>query len=300
MTEEQRKQTKERAEKIILDAEKFRADIAAPKGKLIMDEITEDIRIKRLLDNDDDFFHVTCHVDNSLKSKIRNGEFVELEKLLPKERGLVTLGGSGEELDFRSFIEAIARGGNTYLGPGLDHRDKKINSIHRWEQAFRVYAAIYTEAHPARAAEIWQYVYTINTTAQTFTCDNVYYYDQTFRRLMEEKPWRSWSKTCTRGWNIAMRDINNGQGHRLGNNHNQSALPQRKKDLKDDCCWKFNKNRCNRNDCNYDHRCTFCGGWKHGYLNCRKRSKQGSGGTSTSNSGGGSQKKKDNSPSKSN
>ena len=130
--------------------------MAAPKGK-IPSEITEEIGIKCLLDNDDDFFHVTCHVDSAL-----NGEFVELEKLLPKEHGSITLGGS-EDLDFRSFIQAIARGGSTYLGPGMEHKDRKSNGIRRWEQAFRVYAAIYTEEHPERAAEIWQYVYTINT-----------------------------------------------------------------------------------------------------------------------------------------
>ena len=26
-------------------------------------------------------------------------------------------------------------------------------------------------------------------------------------------------------------------------------------------------------ECNYDHRCTFCAGWNHGFFNCRKRNK---------------------------
>ena len=35
--------------------------------------------------SDDDFFHLTCHIDPLLKRKIENGEFVNLDKLLPKD-----------------------------------------------------------------------------------------------------------------------------------------------------------------------------------------------------------------------
>ena len=283
--EDQRRMAKDRADKIVLEAEKFRGDIAAPQGKTplqnVPSEITEEIRLKRLLDNDDDFFHVTCHVDGTLKNKIRNGEFVELEKLLPKERGSMTVGSGVEDMDFKSFIQMIARGGNTYLGPSFDqNKEKKILSVRRWEQAFRVYAAIYTEAHPGRAAEIWQYVYTINTAALSFNWENVYFYDQTFRRLMEEKPWRSWSKTYTQGWNIAMHDSIGNHGSRSSSYNNGGG--SKKKDWRDDCCWKYNKNRCKNNDCNYEHCCTYCGGWKHGFFNCRKRSKRSGGNAGSS------------------
>ena len=36
--------------------------------------------------SDDDFFHLTCHIDESLKKKIEAGEYVDLDKLLPRER----------------------------------------------------------------------------------------------------------------------------------------------------------------------------------------------------------------------
>ena len=35
---------------------------------------------------DDEFFHLTCHVDLNLKHKIERGEFVELDKLLTRDR----------------------------------------------------------------------------------------------------------------------------------------------------------------------------------------------------------------------
>ena len=78
--------------------------------------------------------------------------------------------------------------------------------MRKWEQAFRVYAAIYTKANPHRASEIWQYVYCINTAAQSFHWDNVTFYDMTFRQLMAFKPWRTWAKTYLQGLNLATRD----------------------------------------------------------------------------------------------
>ena len=35
--------------------------------------------------SDNDFFHLTCHIDPLLKRKIENGEYVDLDKLLPKD-----------------------------------------------------------------------------------------------------------------------------------------------------------------------------------------------------------------------
>ena len=57
--------------------------------------------------SDDDFFHLTCHIEPSLIHKIEKGEFVELEKLLPKDK----LGGKMEE----NHLEWVQRDGGTYL-----------------------------------------------------------------------------------------------------------------------------------------------------------------------------------------
>ena len=69
---------------MILEVEKFKASIAPPiQGKEI-DKLLSLLR--KNLDNDDDFFHLTCHIDKNLRAKIANGEFVDLEKLLPSDR----------------------------------------------------------------------------------------------------------------------------------------------------------------------------------------------------------------------
>ena len=49
-------------------------------------------KTKKFLD-DDEFFHITCHVDASVRSKIEKGEYVDLEScyleinLMPEVKG---------------------------------------------------------------------------------------------------------------------------------------------------------------------------------------------------------------------
>ena len=257
------------AENLIVEAEKFKASVAPPKGKYFTDSEME--QLARRFDNDDDFFHVTCHLDSNLKSKIENGEFIELDRLLSKDR-LSTKGTDDGEL-----LRLIRRDGQSFLSTTKGN-DKGISSIRRWEQAFRVYAAVYSEAHPERAAEIWQYVHVINTAASSYLWDNVSAYDVTFRQLMAKKPWRSWAKTYTQGWNLTMRDhISNKVNSHQAVGSGVAAGSQ--KSWKDDCCWRFNKSSCSKNnsECRYDHRCTHCAGWGHGRSVCKKRPKNRTG-----------------------
>ena len=65
--------------------------------------------------SDDDFFHLTCHIEPNLIHKIEKGEFVKLEKLLPKDKL-----GSKEE----NKLEWVQRDGGTFLVPA--QRDNKI------------------------------------------------------------------------------------------------------------------------------------------------------------------------------
>ena len=127
------------ADQLILEAEKFKASVQPPKGN--DQQFTQD---------DDEFFHLSCHIDANLKKRIENGEFVELDRLLPKNRTQLMK----EEQPLQQFVN---KDGSTYWAP--PDRDSKITNVRRWEQAFRVYAAVYTTANPSRTAEIWQYIY---------------------------------------------------------------------------------------------------------------------------------------------
>ena len=291
---------------LLVQAEKFRARVQAPKGnpsflmpydyeqlrtRFVKPEglgpIDSEIMFLRNFDKDDEFFHVTSQIEASLRVKIERGEFVELERLLPRDR--TSLGGrSGDELN-KQLYHLITQGTNSYLEPPIP-KTGKINNIRKWDQAFRVHATIYTQANPGRASEIWQYVYVIHTAAASNPWNNVYYYDVNFRELMASKPWHSWGKTYTQGWNMAFNNHSLFSSGNTSNNYYGSSAGSSKgnssgKSWKDECCWKYNKNRCRKsgNECNYDHRCTYCAGWNHGFHNCKKRlgkqKKTGSGGS---------------------
>ena len=289
------------AERQILDAERFKAaitptlgkfnsglehnerNVAADLGNLQINQLlgnnssNVDVEfIKALVDNDDEFFHVTCHVEPSLRQKIEKGEFVDLEKLLPRER-------FPHKMSDDRRMEMVSRDGMTYFVPASD-KDSRINGIRRWEQDFRIYAAIYCKEHPTRSAEIWQYVHVINTAAASFQWDNVAWYDYTFRQLMASKPHRTWAKLYTQFWNLAMQNpivqtgnyAGNGGHNRYGQNSGNSSSGSRsgvKKygDWRDNCCWIFNKHgKCSRQGCKFDNRCSYCGAWNHGLRTCRK------------------------------
>ena len=122
---------KDVADHIILDAEHFKGNIAAPKGNDMINDtanvipfmngsllpcvtnvnvLSPEIELLRKNDNDDDFFHITCHVDQSLCTKIERGEYVDLEHLLSKEL-------SSKPLNEDKRIELVSRGGATFFAP---------------------------------------------------------------------------------------------------------------------------------------------------------------------------------------
>ena len=145
------------------------------------------IKHMRYLDNEDDeFFHTTCHIDDSIREKIEKVKFVELVKLLQKK----ILNGDRRN-DNR--MQLINKDGVSYFVPAID-RDTRIDNIKKWEQAFRVYTTIYCKANLTRAGEILQYVDIVHRAAAIFNWDNVAKYDYVFRQLMAQKPHRSWAK----------------------------------------------------------------------------------------------------------
>ena len=270
--EEQINEGRRLADRFILEAEQFKASVQPPKGNGHSTDLNTFGDFMRFLaDNqDDDFFHLTCHLEEALKSKIEKGEFVDLDRLLPKTRTQVLQDG-------QSLQQFINRDGSTYWAP--PSKDSRITNVRRWEQAFRVYAAVFCNANPHRSAEIWQYVYVINTAASSYVWENVYYYDITFRQLMAKKPHRSWAKTYNQLWNLAMCEPlqKNAFGNRSGfggsGGDKQGVHPTGSDAWKHRCCWRYNKgNRCKKWNCSFEHRCSFCGGYSHNYQNCNKRS----------------------------
>ena len=99
---------------MIIQAEKFCTSVNAPPGK------DQTVEVLQGLDIDDQFFHVTCHIDPGLKQKIEKGEFVDLEKLLPKSR---------KKMQNEGKLDLVFKDGHSFFVP--TQNEGKINGIRK-------------------------------------------------------------------------------------------------------------------------------------------------------------------------
>ena len=105
---------------MILDAERYKAVINNPPGMPILQSMQGSNNFVNAgiatasnvghIREDDEFFHVTCHLDDTLRNKIEHGDYVELEKLLPRQRGWASSNGEGADK-----LDLIFKDGKTYL-----------------------------------------------------------------------------------------------------------------------------------------------------------------------------------------
>ena len=267
-----RTKARELANEAILKAEKFKASIA-PEGrnfKPSKDIATQNQSKQAVLkvppvdpsfsdDMDQEFLEMACHLDETTESKICQGHCVDVGKLIPKYNRTT----KPEE----GRVEIVNQDGVKFWVPKVEKESVKITDFKKWEQGFRVYAAVYSRANPHRSSEIWQYIHTINLASQSFLWENVAYYDFIFRQNMEKHPQRSWKKINNNLWSLAMRDP-------LPTRHNQTQNSNGGSNNRKPCCFRYNKGTCRRSNCKFEHRCSGCGSFSHILLACYKRKQQ--------------------------
>ena len=255
---ERRKRAREVVERVVVEAEKFKATMVRPKGWL--SSIKENPYYEGGIE-DNQFIQVISHVDEQLVLKIEQGEYVDLRKLRISYK-------LKQNESQRYGFQIKNDDGNSYLVPTSDEGEQKINHACRFEQAFRVYTTIYTTANPDRAPEIWQYVDTINRAATTYLWENVVAYDFQFRHLMAKNPRRSWNCTCTEMWNLTLLAPLSGRTAIHGSTAGGSFCTKRKEGY----CWRFNKGSCKFGDnCRFKHRCSYCNSSSHGASKCYRK-----------------------------
>ena len=215
---------------------------------------------------DEDYSIIGNHLDESTKQKIIEGAYVDFVKLIPRERINVT--------EDQKRMEIVVRNGQTFFQPVAERENVSINSINKWEQAFRVYSTIYAGHYPRRSTELLQYSHIIHYACQYYSWDNVYSYDKDFRLHMAKHPNHNWGIILQQAWSMRLQDkINNHIANRGYFNQTQfsgSGSISSKK------CWKFNKGKCMYGfNCKFDHRCGVCNKFGHGAHNCRKGNGKG-------------------------
>ena len=72
---------------------------------------------------DDEFVLESSHLDNATIEKIEKGQFVDLHKLLPKEKILYDEGK----------LQPLTKEGSTYFAPTTEKDTPLINNFKRWE-----------------------------------------------------------------------------------------------------------------------------------------------------------------------
>ena len=271
-----RNQARETAQEIILHAEKYKENTNLPRGNAYnvftgneVDHRNEQTnQINRPMGtgsqgiSDDEFFHLTCHVDSNLKAKIEKGEYIDLEKLLVKDKF--------KNQNVGQRMELVTKGGETFIMP-VD-KESKISNVRRWEQAFRIYAAIYSQANPHRSAEIWQYVFVINSAASTYIWENVASYDYTFHQLMSANPSRSWANIYLQMWNLTMRDVlPRNNSFSFGENGQKKDKRKGGGGRRPSYCWSYNRGEKCKFDlnCRFVKCCSYCDGG-HPQIKCPK------------------------------
>ena len=275
---------KERADEILLEAERQKASVGAPTGNAVINNAiipAPAVNFNFSDDHPDNMFTITNHVEHNNVVKIAAGGFLEVAKLAQKDRF---------QREEPAKLELFQSEGKAYYVNSLEKEVKKVTNFRQWENGFKVYAAIYSKYNPHRAAEIYQYVHEISLAASSYQWDNVAYYDYHFRKSMEKHPERSWAKTNTQLWSLSMRDplpSKNTTGYSFNNNNNSNQRVNKPAgtDWKDICCWRWNKGKCNRraHECRFHHRCSHCGSANHTYFSCSRHKKNNQQGGETSN-----------------
>ena len=117
------------AQRAIIEVEQHKASLQPPKGRLFDSFEFEHFMHEYKLDDNDEFFHVTCHIDSNLKGKIAKGEFIDLEKLLPRS-GKIASEGHVANTYCEDKMKLVSRGGHTFFKPV---HEAQITELRKWE-----------------------------------------------------------------------------------------------------------------------------------------------------------------------
>ena len=213
---------------------------------------------------DENYSVVASHVDDATYRKIVSHEYVNFSKLIAKDKVM--------EEERGVELVPIFKAGKTVFAPTHERDSTVISSFSKWEQAFRVFSAVYTREHPHRAYELIQYNHMIYDASLNFVWNNVYAYDRDFRIHHSYNPGRSWAIILQQAWMFRLKtklsEVNGGHpGHANNNNSSNRQSWGQKREV----CYRFNRGKCSYgSNCKFEHKCQVCNKRGHGAWNCRK------------------------------
>ena len=149
---------------------------------------------------------VVSHIDDTLKKKIENHEYVDFARLLARDKIL-------EEED--PGMRLVSKNGYLSIATGMSGQVRGQNAINlyaKWEQAFHVFYDIYIRWHPHKTGELNQYNYSIHTASNTYLWDNVYAYEKDFCiHMAKNEGYRTWAVILQLSWNLRLNQVESQQ-----------------------------------------------------------------------------------------
>ena len=177
--------------------------------------------------------HSECHVSATLKSKIINGQYVDLGQLLDNQQSE----NAGRRLELSQNGEIVLKAST----PG-----RVISTIESWTDAFLIYASIFLSVHPHRSVELLKYASNIRLASGRHQGPGWRQYDQQFRlRVAADPAGVSFGHIDQELWLLYV-----GASASTGT-FSQPTYAAKK-------CYDFNYRSCSRMQCTYKHACMIC------------------------------------------
>ena len=209
---------------------------------------------------DEGYQVVASHLDEGTQTKIMKGEYVDFERLIPKDHVQA-------QEEYR--VEMKIKDGKTFWSTSAAEEVTQISNYPTWEQAFRIYSDVYLRAQLVRAVELIQYNHIIHMASQSYIWENVYMYDRDFRLHLARNPTRSWSIILQQAWSFRLKDRLRFDRNHYSNGANNTSNANRHD--RREICRKLNRGRCSYGfACKFEHRCSYCFKYGHGAQNCRR------------------------------
>ena len=204
----------------------------------------------------------------SVREKIVKGEFLDLELLSNRWKFSPPSQGIPLSLD--------AEGKLVLQEP---KRKYQISSILGWTDAFLVFLAVFSSAHPSRVQELLKYMHIVRTAAAQYPGKGWLEYDRQFRMRQQRRPSRSWATIDGELWALLVQapawqhpQWGGGQGAGFGSSgvrpsHSFRSQPN-SSFQRSNVCYAFNRGKCSFPKCKFAHKCSRCNSPRHGSVKC--------------------------------
>ena len=203
-------------------------------------------------------------LSDKVRSKIRQGEYVELEALLHP---------TSEDLTIQVQPDKSA---TISLAP---NKKRDVTSIEQWTAAMHIYGSIYLPAHQEEIAQYFKYLDFVTNMAKRSTGYAWRVYDETFRRARQftDLPWDR--PLINQYIGAISATTANSNTNTSGQRQNQTIKNQPFRTSSGSIiprgfCYGFNNQKgCSNNSCIYKHQCAVCSA-QHSATKCNKQSAQ--------------------------